>query len=151
MKRLALALACSIVVACAAHKASQMAGAPPAAQATTEGPRAQIEQLSQELEKKRNDMGLPAPAGETPPTAPRVESMAAPPPFPPRSAQGTTCHPAANDTCKQSCTLSDDICGNAEHICDLAQQLPGDDWADRKCRDAKATCTAAHAKCCACM
>ena len=54
------------------------------------------------------------------------------------------------DTCKQSCTLSDSICANAKKICDIAKQLGADPWADQKCSDGNATCSAAHKQCCDC-
>jgi hypothetical protein len=60
------------------------------------------------------------------------------------------CHPGPSDTCKQSCTLGDSICDDAQHVCDLADSLPGDEWAQGKCGDAKQSCHAAHDRCCTC-
>jgi hypothetical protein len=83
---------------------------------------------------------------------PSATAPAAPQPFstPVSSKTDTTCHPAATQTCTDSCQLSDTICDNADKICKLAAELVGDTWAAGKCDTAKQTCDAAHAKCCAC-
>ncbi|MBK9031372.1 MAG: hypothetical protein IPL61_08545 [Myxococcales bacterium] len=60
------------------------------------------------------------------------------------------CARPLDDTCGDVCTLSDSICGNASKICDLAGQLPGDDWAAERCDAGKATCVTASQRCCAC-
>lgn len=137
-------LAVLMVVACMAGKKSalQAGAAPEAMTRPVMTPHDEIEQLSQQIDAKRNQMSLPA-----------IEShaMAEPAPIPPPSGEDPSCHPAANDTCQQSCVLSNDICANAKKICDLAQQLPNDAWADGKCKDATATCSSAHEKCCNCM
>jgi hypothetical protein len=68
---------------------------------------------------------------------------------PPKSTDAA-CHPAATQTCTDSCKLSDSICDDAKKICDLADQLPGDGWAAGKCASGNASCTDAHAHCCDC-
>ena len=63
-----------------------------------------------------------------------------------------TCKPAASDTCKDSCTLSDSICGNAEKICTLAKQLGANDsYANEKCAKGTTTCKKSQERCCSCM
>jgi hypothetical protein len=67
-----------------------------------------------------------------------------------KPSEDPSCKPAARDTCKDSCTLGDSICGNAKRICDLAAELPADRWAADKCTTATSSCTAAHDRCCGC-
>jgi hypothetical protein len=63
-----------------------------------------------------------------------------------------TCKPAVSDTCKDSCTLSDSICGNAEKICTLAKQLgAADSYANEKCAKGTDTCKKSQERCCSCM
>lgn len=54
-------------------------------------------------------------------------------------------------TCGDVCTLSDDICDNAERICTLADELGKDDqFAQEKCTSAKASCRESQQRCCDC-
>ncbi len=54
-------------------------------------------------------------------------------------------------TCGDVCSLADAICDNAESICTIADELgKGDDFAQGKCTDAKASCREAKQKCCGC-
>ena len=51
--------------------------------------------------------------------------------------------------CADVCSIADAICDNAEQICILADELgKDDDWAQRKCGSAKASCRDAKKKCC---
>jgi hypothetical protein len=52
--------------------------------------------------------------------------------------------------CTDTCNLKDAICDNAESICRIAGELGNDDWADKKCSSAKASCKEATQKCCEC-
>lgn len=72
-------------------------------------------------------------------------------PFAVPAATDATCHPAASDRCTDACTISTSICNNQQRICDLAQQLAGDDWAANKCTSARASCQSARASCCSCV
>jgi hypothetical protein len=101
-------------------------------------PHDQIEQLDAQLQQSRALMQLTEPAMGAASTAP-ISSTA-----------DASCHPAPSDTCHDSCKLAYSICYNAAKICDLASQLATDTWANGKCDSAKATCSAAHAKCCGC-
>jgi hypothetical protein len=67
----------------------------------------------------------------------------------PRSTDAS-CHPAATQTCTDSCKLSDTICVDAAKICDIAGKLPTDTWAAGKCDSGKASCGDANKSCCAC-
>jgi len=52
--------------------------------------------------------------------------------------------------CQDVCTLADHICENADAICDLAEDLKDNDWAQRKCASAKASCKDGKKRCCTC-
>jgi len=53
--------------------------------------------------------------------------------------------------CDDVCNLADAICDNAESICTIAGELgKDDDFAQDKCRSAKASCSEAKKKCCGC-
>jgi hypothetical protein len=52
--------------------------------------------------------------------------------------------------CSEICDLADAICDNAESICGIAAELPGDDWASKKCDSGKASCREAKERCCGC-
>lgn len=71
-------------------------------------------------------------------------------PFAVPAATAATCHPAASDRCTDACTISTSICTNQQKICELAEQLAGDDWAANKCTSARASCQAARDRCCSC-
>jgi hypothetical protein len=155
---LVLGAACAVVIACggAASKSgvNQPGVAPTAVQGggveSPGGTKQQIEQLDAEIESQLKGLDLARPM--TRPCGPDhpcdVVAM----------SNGVTqtqadpqCHPGTSDTCTQSCTLGKSICDNAGKICSLAQQLGDDAWAQNKCASGKASCEAAHAKCCNCM
>ena len=71
-------------------------------------------------------------------------------PFAVPAATDATCHPAASDRCTDACAISTSICTNQQKICELAEQLVGDDWAANKCTSARASCQAARESCCHC-
>jgi hypothetical protein len=151
VKGLLAVLCCIAIASCAAGaKKAAMSEAPPAATHESSpvmaaDPHAQIEQLEAEIETSRNQLQLPEP----PPQA--IQSAPTQPMGAMTAAQDPKCKPAATDTCKTSCTLSDSICGNADKICNLAKQLPGDNWAANKCAKANTTCESSRTKCCGCQ
>lgn len=53
--------------------------------------------------------------------------------------------------CTDVCTLGASICDNADHICRLAGELPGDAWAEETCTKARAACARATERCCQCI
>ncbi len=58
---------------------------------------------------------------------------------------------AVPKTCGEICTLSDDICDNAEAICAIADELGKDDHeGQERCASAKASCHDAKQRCCDC-
>jgi hypothetical protein len=152
MKKLLAAWLCAVVVACAASpKQSTTTPAPPTmAPAMPANSHDEIERLANEIDQQRTQMNLPAPAPLPAPAEPMAAHTSAMTPVPPPHAQDPTCHPAPSQTCTDSCTLGDSICGNADKICKLADGMPGDDWAAGKCSTAKQTCSDAHKRCCEC-
>jgi hypothetical protein len=128
----------ALAIACAARQAP-MAVSPTMAPASGSSPHDQIQDLANQIDGKRVELKLPEQHG--------VGSSATP--------MGSTpevpaCARAQNDTCTQTCTLSDSICDNSKKICELADQLAGDAWAAQKCADGTATCAAATKRCCEC-
>lgn len=151
--RLALASACLAAIACAAGGAKS--SAPPAAPAasampsTAPGdPHAEIEALDRDITAELARAQIPPPP-TTCSGATCASQMSEP--FSTPTASDPTCHPAASDHCSDVCTLSTSICNNQQRICELAQQLPGDDWAAATCTRARASCQAAHDACCRCV
>lgn len=155
--RLALAAACLAAIACAAGGAKS--SAPPAAPAASAmpsaasgdaqaEPRAEIEALDRDITAELARAQIPPP-----PTTCSGATCASQrsEPFSTPTASDPTCHPAASDHCSDVCTLSTSICTNQQRICELAQQLPGDDWAAGTCTRARASCQAAHDACCRCV
>ncbi len=65
--------------------------------------------------------------------------------------EGPSCKAPVNDTCKDSCTMSDSICKNAERICTIAKQLDNDAWANEKCVKGSESCTQSQKLCCSCL
>lgn len=49
--------------------------------------------------------------------------------------------------CGDICNVSDAICQNRDRICDIAQRLPGDSWAESKCESARRSCEEAKEAC----
>jgi hypothetical protein len=123
-----VAIALAIVACAAGHTSAVM---PVVAHPSAHD---QIEQLAAQIASKRDALGIS-------PASAHVRVMGALPP---------SCTRAETDTCKEMCTLSDDICSDAQKICDLAATLPGDPWAKDKCDSAQATCDDARHRCCEC-
>jgi hypothetical protein len=138
-----------VLVGCAAKRAPESAPASGSADL-----HAQIDALDREITDELARAHIAPPPAEPCTGAACATAMSAPfstpPPVSP-AAPDARCHPAASDTCQQSCTLATSICANQDKICDLARQLPGDDWAANKCTGARASCQAAHDACCACV
>jgi hypothetical protein len=128
---LGAAVIAAIAVACAAqpHPASSPSS-------STQSPHDEIQALSNEIDGQRTQLGVTNASPMATPTNP--------------VAAAASCPRPDNDRCSQTCTLSDSICGNAKRICELADQLVGDTWANGKCSDAKQVCADAATRCCEC-
>jgi hypothetical protein len=144
-----LGACCALAPACGASQ-SKASRAAPVAQGLPGGdPHAEIDALDRQIadELARAQVAPPAIAACTGATCAQAMSQ----PFATPSVADPQCHPATTDKCTGACTLSTSICSNQHKICDLAQQLPGDDWAASKCEGARASCQAAHDSCCRCV
>ena len=126
-----------------AEKAPAEAGGAPSIMPAS--PHDQIEQLDAEITASRTQLKLDEPTEQAIQGAPMQPLGALP------STQDPKCHPAQNDTCKTSCTLSDSICSNANKICEIAKTMAGDNWALNKCAKANTTCESSKTKCCGCQ
>ena len=124
MNKLVAAWLCLAIAACAA--AHKSASQPPAA-AASERPQTTVETPHDEIERLSNEIA--ADQSRAVPVAPT-----------PMSA-------GSSDTCKSVCDIKGTICKNSERICELAGEMPGDDWAAGKCTDAKQACSDATKRC----
>lgn len=160
IKGLLAGACCALVIACAANKMSP-AAAPLSSSPGTDGaggppngmaPREEIEALDHEIEASLTSMGVrPTPPAACAATASCSQAVPQALALKP-AAEDNTCKPGASDTCKDSCTLSDSICKNADRICVLAQQLGGADaYANETCSRGNDSCKASRERCCACL
>jgi hypothetical protein len=101
--------------------------------------RAEIERLMAEID------GARPPTMAMPSDAQVAEAMS-------NAPEISTCdlEPPDTPTCNDSCSISTKICENADAICRIAEELQPDDWSERKCGEAHASCEIAHDTCCAC-
>jgi hypothetical protein len=150
LARALVVLGCAIAVASCAGGGAKRSAVPEAAAMAPEpmlaaDPRQQIRDLDDEIASARTQLALEDPGDDPLPGVPAqpmgAESYSANP----------SCRPAPSETCKSSCTLSDSICGNADKICRIAQDLVGDTWAQGKCAKANQTCESSRTKCCGCV
>ena len=102
-----------------------MSAAPPPTSSDTAAPipqdsHAQIEQLDREIADARTKLGLPEVAPVAPCTGPDCQMST-----PMVSTADPSCHPGASDSCSNTCTLADSICGNATKICEAREADAG--------------------------
>lgn len=57
----------------------------------------------------------------------------------------------ASELCIDTCNVKKSICGNADSICRIADDLAGDLWATGKCESAKGSCKEATELCVTCV
>ncbi len=157
MKQFIAGVTCmALVTACAMGGAKRSASAPQSAETSAAGaapsqsplgedPTTEINRRYAEVEKQRDALQLPEPEISSPLAPSGANPMAETP-----KSTDATCKPAKNDTCSQSCELSDSICDNATRICTLASEMKSE-WAYEKCAKAKSTCETSHEKCCSCQ
>jgi len=150
-----LGAACALALACgggslgARSPASPAPGAARGESLTMPGDaRAEIEELDRQITEELAGAQVAAPA--IPSCSGPACAAAVAEPFATPTTGDSTCHPAATPRCTDVCKLGDSVCHNQERICELAAQLAGDDWAANKCTGARASCKAAHERCCSC-
>ena len=144
---LVLAIACALaLVGCgAAHPAAKST---PAAASPSIDPRAEIDALDRDIAAALSRGQLAPPPAAACSGAACATAMTTP--FATPTADDAACHPAPIERCTDACTLATSICRDQDRICELARQLAGDDWAANKCTGARASCQAAHDRCCSC-
>jgi hypothetical protein len=124
VNKLLAAWLCLAIAACAAaRKAPAPPTAAPSQTMPAESPHDEIVRLSNEIAAQ--------------------QSSAVPVPATPMSA-------GSSETCKSVCDIQATICHNSDRICELADGMPGDDWAAGKCTDAKQACSDATKRCTDC-
>jgi hypothetical protein len=154
---LALGVAFAAVVACASQRAVMpIASAPPSEAAVLPAPHGaqhdEITRLDREIEQQLAQLGLPT--SQPPPCAadgcarPTAEQMSTANALPSSDA---TCKPAPSEPCQTSCTFANSICSNAKRICELADELGGDAYANEKCARGTESCQRSREKCCGCL
>lgn len=149
----ALAAGCAIALACAGapsarSTAPEAAGAPSRVQTMPGDPRAEITELDRQITAALARAEVPASPVASCSGDACATALAAP--FATPAPEDPACHPAPSDHCTDVCKLDTSICRNQDRICELAKSLPGDDWAANKCTSARASCQAAHQRCCGC-
>jgi hypothetical protein len=110
-------------------------------------PTDEIRDLDAQIGQQMADLGL------TPPSDAEVTEMIAQsstPELPASSVVDACEQPPQADGCGDVCTLADSICTNAKRICDLADQLPGDEYASQRCAAGRGSCDRAKTRCCDC-
>jgi hypothetical protein len=137
----------AVALACGGARPKAAATAPAAR--SSEDPRAQIEVLDREIANDMARAHLAPPEAALCSGAACAAAMSAP--FTTPTATDLQCRPAPTQRCTDLCALSTSICNNQQKICDLAKQMPGDDWAANKCESARASCKAGNDSCCTCL
>jgi hypothetical protein len=126
-------------IACAAQQSAGVSAPPPPAAGESSDPHQRIQELAQRIDVESTQLGL---SHDLAVAQPETKG-------PPLAVRQCTAGPSA--ACQDVCRLDDSICDNAKKICELADQLPNDDWATQQCHNARVTCEASHDKCCACQ
>lgn len=138
-----VALLCCVAACGAASKQAATSGSPPPQMVVPHAPEnahSEIERLDQEITTAMGKDQLPLPNV----SAQAMEAI-------PQPLTGPQCKPAKTEACDSSCDLSTSICKNADRICNLANDMAGDDWAANKCKSARQSCVDSNKKCCSCM
>jgi hypothetical protein len=111
----------------------------------------EITRLEAEIDAELTKHSLPAAAPPSCSGASCLSASAAVPMGSMKRVEGPSCKAPVNDTCKDSCTMADSICSNAERICVIAKQLDNDAWANEKCVKGSESCTQSNKLCCSCL
>ena len=145
---------CAALLACAASKRPTMV-APAAMDAGAMAPQSsehdEITRLEAAIDAELTKRSLPAAA---PPSCSGASCLSAAGAIPMGSlkrVEGPSCKAPVNDSCKDSCTMADSICSNAERICTISKQLDNDAWANEKCVKGSESCTQSNKRCCSCL
>ena len=142
---LTAALATALGACGGAHGSSAVtAGEPGTSPVLSVDPREAHAEIEALMERTQVDMDtLGATAGDP---------MTSPVPSTSPSEIPQTCSPPAapSSTCRDVVDLAHRVCDAASRICELAADLPGDDWAAGRCNAGAASCATAHQRSCDC-
>lgn len=106
-----------------------------------------LDKLYTDLLARRTALSLPAPPQSADDACEPDCALVAPPDKP---TQSPGCTVGAGSACARACVDADAACDDAAQICAIAKDLRTDTVAAGRCRNASATCAAAHAPCCEC-
>lgn len=142
------ALAFAAIAACSASPRSseQAAQAPPAyLQVADRSDRvAEINEMASQIRDWRRQIGLSLEPEESAIIEMRPQPLSTAMRICPDDYEPVT------EQCQDVCSLANAICENADSICRIASDLPGDTWAEGKCDSSKASCKQAKERCCTC-
>jgi hypothetical protein len=110
-------------------------------------PSTKVDKLYADLVARRSALSLPTPSASLDEACDPDCTLAVPPEQPTHTAG---CVIGAGSACVNACAQADAACDDATKICAIAKDLRTDATAAGRCRDASATCGAAHEPCCAC-
>ena len=146
---------CAALLACAAGKPSAVAPVASQHDAGALAPQSsehdEITRLEAAIDAELTKRSLPAAAPPSCSGASCLSAAGAIPMGSMKRVEGPSCKAPVNDTCKDSCTMADSICQNAERICTIAKQLDNDAWANEKCVKGSESCTQSNKLCCSCL
>lgn len=147
--------ACAALLSCAAGPKSMAMPASASDAGMSPNPASrqhdEITRLDAEIDAELARRSLPAAAPPSCSGASCAAPTAAIPMGTFQRVEGPSCKAPVNETCKDSCTMSDSICKNAERICTIAKQLGDDAWANEKCVKGSESCTQSQKLCCTCL
>lgn len=112
-----------------------------------DNPSTKLDKLHADLIARQKALSLPNPRPSPDDACEPVCALAVPPDKPTHTAG---CTVGSGSACANACVQADAACDDAAQICAIAKDLRTDAVAAGRCREASATCTAAHEPCCAC-
>lgn len=134
----------ALLGACSGAMSKRAGSAEPSTPVLSADPRQAHAEIDALMQRTDADM---ATLGATP-----FDPMSAPTPATAASAIPGTCAPPPDPspTCRDVITLAERVCDAAARICELAADLPGDEWAAGRCNASTASCATAHQRSCDC-
>jgi hypothetical protein len=142
--RVAGAIALAALLGACGGAMQKPASAEPSPAVLSADPRQAHAEIDTLMQRTDADM---ATLGATP-----ASPMSAPTPATAAHAIPGTCAPPPDPspTCRDVQTIAERVCDAATRICELAADLPGDDWATGRCNASTASCATAHQRSCDC-
>jgi hypothetical protein len=146
---------CAALLACAAGRQSAMSPVASQQDAGAMAPQSpehdEIARLDSQIDAELTQRSLPRADPASCSGASCLTTARAVPMGSLQRVEGPSCKAPVNDTCKDTCTMADSICRNADRICVLAKQLDNDAWANEKCVKSSESCAQSNKRCCSCL